>query len=129
MSKPGFFDRTQRIHTHAQMQAKLAERTGKPVEGGSGEPLEITGVTSRTVDPDVLDSSKPAPTPAALVWDAPVKATQNTVCGRYEIRGARLKDSLLYYAWSMREGIPKLLGYPSTPDAARALCQTHADAS
>jgi hypothetical protein len=36
MTKPGYFDRIQRIHTHAQMQAKLAERTGKPVDRSSG---------------------------------------------------------------------------------------------
>jgi hypothetical protein len=74
------------------------------------------------VIPDALSDERRI----ALEWKGPVKATQATQDGRYEIRGTRLKDSLLYYAWVMQP-VPKLLGYPSTPEAARQLCQKHAD--
>lgn len=121
MTKPSFFDRTVTIRTQEQMRERLAMRTNHG-----------TGKLDPARNPDTdggLADSKAGADPVRtlpLEWMPPVKATQNTVCGLYEIRGARLKDLLLYYSWSMREG-PKLLGYPSTPEAARELCQKHAD--
>ena len=123
MTKPGYFDRSQKLFTMADVQAKLAQRTGKPVEG---ESAEGNGLTTANL-PTAAEPLTAAATPAALEWAEPVKATQKTLDCRYEIRGARLKDALLYYAWSMQKPVPKLLGYPGTPEAARKLCQDHAD--
>lgn len=117
----------------ATQSAPTLADEGDKVDSGHRDKIASESNASPAAPLPTQDPALPdAPTgrhAEVLDWLAPVKATQNTVCGRYEIRGARLKDSLLYYAWSMREGIPKLLGYPPTPDAARALCQTHADAS
>jgi hypothetical protein len=79
--------------------------------------------TPSAVIPDALSDERRI----ALEWMPPVKATQKTRDCRYKIRGARLKEALLYYAWSNQAPVPKLLGYPSTPEAARQLCQIHAD--
>ncbi len=163
--KDSFFTRAPaKLRTMADVNAKLAERTGKPVCGSSAGEVIDPGPCSATPGPaepsidvgsegnvspaapvegvsadkeglntylDVPSTAEPLTvpaTPAVLVWNIPVKATQTSQDGRYEIRGARLKESLLYYAWSLQKPVPKLLGYPPTPEAARKLCQAHADA-
>ena len=64
---------------------------------------------------------------ASLIWLPPVKATQRTDNGRYEIRATRQKGEPWYTAWSLCSGpIPKLLGYSGDPVIARNFCETHA---
>jgi len=60
-----------------------------------------------------------------LVWLPPVKATQRTQDGRYELRGTKLKDALMYYAWSLQSPVPKLLGYHHDAQLARNFCESH----
>ncbi len=62
---------------------------------------------------------------ASLVWLPGVKSTQRTQDGRYELRGTKLKDALMYYAWSLQSPIPKLLGYSHDPQLARNFCEAH----
>lgn len=184
--KPGYFDRSQRLFTMDQTMAKLAERTGKPVDGSNqalvstgdespqrqldtpdadlgprsgppdclppersggaqsaslteseGSPYKTVTVDGESADkgglntPDVPSTAEPLTvpaTPAALVWNTPLKATQTTQDRRYEVRGARVKDVVTYYAWSCLERVPKLLGYSTDPQIARSHCQGHADA-
>jgi len=61
---------------------------------------------------------------AKLVWLPPVKATQRTACGRYEIRGVRSKDTLMYWAWVLVDvPSPKLVGHHTDPAIARNFCE------
>jgi hypothetical protein len=64
-------------------------------------------------------------TQGKLVWLPGVKGTQRTQDGRYELRGTKSKDILMYYAWSLQVPIPKLLGYSHDPQLARNFCEAH----
>src|ERR1700742_4557937 len=116
MTKPSsFFDREVTIKNHSQMMAKLAERTSG--RGGEVNPSE---------PPSVVAS--PSTASAGMPWDAPVKATQTSSDGRYQIRRIETKGVMLYWTWAELKPVPKLLGYPATAEAARALAQAHSDA-
>ncbi len=66
--KDSFFTRGPvKLRTMADVNAKLAQRTGKPVEGVSGE--RGCGVPLAPQP----DGAKPSPTPAALEWAEPVR--------------------------------------------------------
>jgi hypothetical protein len=116
-------------HTRGRPVDGLQIAPDNPLQGNSesrlsenqASPAAALPIPSAVI-PDALSDERRI----ALEWKGPVKATQATQDGRYEIRGTRLKESLLYYAWVMQP-VPKLLGYPSTPEAARQLCQGHAD--
>lgn len=111
----------------ADVERVLAQRTAK-INGGSGEPLEVTGATGRTVDPNVLDSSKPSPTPATLEWRPLVPGMEAilSACGRYSVARARVNGKPSYQAW-VRLPTPHLLGEPQeSAEAAKQIVTAHA---
>jgi len=62
---------------------------------------------------------------AKLAWLPPVRATQKTVCGRYELRAARSGDKLIYWAWVLVDvPSPKLIGHDADAAIARNYCET-----
>lgn len=134
--KPGFFDRTQKLFTMGDVNAKLAERTGQSARDGisveraasvteqhpvsvpfnSTEPSQNTGI------PSVL-TERP---PVVLRWMAPVKNPNGSshICAGgtdYQIRKTTLKEVPTYWAWHDK----KLLGYSGDLAAAKILCTDH----
>lgn len=63
---------------------------------------------------------------ATLQWLAPVKATQRTQDGRYEVRAAKSGKQYIYWAWALVCGsVPKLVGHSPDPALARNACEAH----
>lgn len=62
--------------------------------------------------------------PKALVWLEPEGRTQRAQDQPYEIREAKMKDLIMYYAW-LTNPKPKLLGYSTDPTIARTHCEAH----
>jgi hypothetical protein len=61
---------------------------------------------------------------ARLQWLPPVKATQRTTCGQYELRAARSQKTLIYWAWVLADvPRPKLIGHSPDPAIARNFCE------
>lgn len=92
---PSYFAHEQKIKSHGQMLETLKARTA----GRS-------------------------PQAKSLVWLKPEGKTQRAEHEPYEVRGARIKEQLLYYAW-VTSPKPKLLGYSTDPTIARNHCEAH----
>lgn len=77
---------------------------------------------------EMLAKLKERSTPhQTLQWLAPVKATQRTADGKYEVRAAKSGEQYVYWAWALLCGPrPKLVGHSPDPDLARNHCEAHA---
>lgn len=122
--KDSYFSRVPKIRTQAEMQQTLEARSGKSY-GGSVEPL---GATGRTVDPNVLDSPKPSTTPAALIWDDPMRhgddsGYQLSICGRWSVVKERLGPQQFTYRVFSRLPLPEVVGKADTASEARSVAQ------
>jgi hypothetical protein len=61
---------------------------------------------------------------ARLQWLPPVKATQRTSCGQYELRASRSEKTLIYWAWVLVDvPRPKLIGHSCDAAIARNFCE------
>lgn len=92
----GYFDREPKIKTQAQMLETLKARTSSAVSRSE----------------------------KSLVWLKPEGKTQRAEHEPYEVRGSRMKDGVMYYAW-LTSPKPKLLGYSGDPALARTHCEAH----
>jgi len=63
---------------------------------------------------------------AQLQWLDPVKSTQRTADGKYELLGCRdAKGVVTYHARCLTYPQPKPIGHHADPQLARAICEAH----
>lgn len=118
MAKPiGYFDRTPTIRTVAQMNARLAERTGTVMEQRGDLPCQV---------PTAADSP-PTAAPTVLAWNDPVKnpdgsGHQTSIGGMWSVARVRTNGEWRYEAWK-RLPLPYMLAIRSSAPEARNECQ------
>jgi len=122
-AKPGYFDRTPTIHTHAQMMERLAQRTAKVQQGREGTNQTPPGLPGHGPEAGP-DGAKPSSTPPPLSWSAkqrdPVGKFEFITCGPYRITRESGKFRLHHNHY--------YLGEFKTPDEAKRHAQTHYEA-
>lgn len=94
-----------------------------PLAGCNSPPAASLPIPSAVI-PDALSDERRI----ALDWMEPIRNKDGTGrqlsrCLRYEVRKTIKAGVSTYWAWANK----KLLGYVGTPEAARQLCQKHAD--
>lgn len=115
----GFFDRIQRLHSMADVERVLNERT-------KGKDVGLVSTVSTSGCGPGRDGSSPSP--HTIEWRALVPGMEAilSACGRYSVARARVNGTASYQAW-VRLPTPHRLGEPQeSAEAAKQVVEAHA---